>query len=393
MLPKNIPTKVQNAFGAMGTVISLLGQYPAWVEAAGGNACDFAAGNPHDIAHPDFVKALQSSTEPHNKDWYAYKMNELSATETVAKTLRQQFGRNHTADDIFMTNGATGALNVAFNTLCDPGDEALFMSPPWFFYEAMVRNAGAIPVKVPINYETFDLDLNAIEAAITEKTRFVLVNSPHNPTGKIYPPETLRGLADIMTRASEKFGRIIYLLSDEAYRRILFDGNTFYSPTDYYPNSLMLYTYGKTLLTPGQRLGYIALNPEMDELAEMRLAMTGAQIINGYVFPNALLQHALPAIEPLSIDMEHMQAKRDRMVTILRDAGYEVHVPEATFYLLPKSPMADSVAFTERLVGEGIIVLPGDAVEMPDYFRISLTANDDMIERSIPAWAAVNRPA
>jgi aspartate aminotransferase len=241
---------------------------------------------------------------------------------------------------------------------------------------------------VRVRPDNFDLDLDAIAAAITPRTRAVLVNSPNNPTGKIYPPETLAALGQLLTAASERHGRTIYLISDEAYSRILFDGVDFPSPTAYYPASLLLYTYGKTLLTPGQRIGYIALAPDFPGREALRDALFVAQLLTAYAFPNALLQHALPDLEKLSIDLAHLQRKRDRVVGELRRQGYELHVPQGTFYLLPRSPLADDLAFTDLLAEHNIFVLPGTVVEMPGHFRISLTASDEMIERALPGFAA-----
>jgi aspartate aminotransferase len=193
--------------------------------------------------------------------------------------------------------------------------------------------------------------------------------------------------------ASQRFGRTIYLLSDEAYRRIVYDGREYRSPAEFYPHTFVLYTYGKTLLTPGQRLGYIALPPTMPGREQLRMAITTAQILTGYAFPNALLQHALGDLERLSIDIGQLQRKRDRLVAALRDSGYELHAPEGTFYLLPRSPLADDLAFIEMLAERDIFCLPGSVVEMPGYFRVSLTANEAMIERAIPGFAAAMQQA
>ncbi len=350
--------------------------------------CDFVVGNPHEMPLPEFVAALQRWSVPQNKDWFAYTDNDPKARVVVAHSLRERRGVPFEPDDIFLTNGSFAAQAVALQALTDPGDEVIFISPPWFFYEALIVSAGAVPVRVKAQPATYDLDLNAIEAAITDRTRAIIVNSPNNPTGRIYPPKTLEGLAQLLSRASERIGRTIYILSDEAYSRIVYDGREFCSPTEFYPHALMLYTYGKTLLTPGQRLGYIALPPTMPDREQLRPALFLAQMMIGYAFPNALLQHALPDLEPLSIDIEHLQRKRDRMVRMLRDIGYEVNVPEGTFYLLVRSPIADDVAFIERLAEHDVFCLPGRAVELPGYFRVSLTANDGMIERAATGFAA-----
>jgi len=380
---------MSSAFQAMAQVYQFFTQYEEWVAAKDPAACDFAVGNPHEMPLPDYVRALEKSLTPRDKDWFAYKINEQPAIQTVAASLQQLFHRPYDAADIFMTNGATGGLHVVFNTVIGPGDEVIFVSPPWFFYEGMILNSGGVPVRVRVNPESFDLDLEAIAAAISPKTRLIIVNSPNNPTGKIYPPETLRGLARLLTEASERHGRPIYLLSDEAYRRIVYDGRDYPSPTSYYANSFMVYTYGKTLLTPGQRLGYIALSPEMPDRERVRNVVFSSQILSGLATTNALLQHALPDLQPLSIDVEHLQYKRDWLVGALREAGYEVHSPEGTFYLMPRSPIADDMAFVNMLAKEKVYCLAGAIVEMPGYFRVSLTANDEMIERAIPRFGAV----
>ena len=347
---------------------------------------DFAVGNPHEMPLTRFVEALQGASTPQNKDWFAYKMNEPSSQEIVAASLRETHQLDFEPNDILMTNGAFAALSVALNAITDPGDEVIFISPPWFFYEPLILAVNALPVRVKVSAESFDLDIDAIAAAITPKTRAIIVNSPNNPTGKIYSPETLMRLAAVLIEASQRNGRSIYLLSDEAYRRIVYDGTTFHSPAAFYPNTVVLYTYGKTLLTPGQRLGYIALPPTMPEREMLRNALWMAQIIVGYAFPNALLQHALPELEKLSIDVEHLQEKRDKLVAALRGMGYDLHVPQGTFYLLPHSPIDDDLAFLELLAKEKVFCLPGTVVEMPGYFRISLTANDEMIERALPGF-------
>ncbi len=247
---------------------------------------------------------------PSPPSWFAYKGSEAPAREAAAAGLRERLGIPFRDDDIFLTKGASTALAIALATLVRPGDEVIFQSPPWFFYESMIAFAHAVPVRVKIDMATFDLDVDAIAAAITPRTRAVIVNSPNNPTGRIYPPETLERLAEVLSAASSAHGRAIYLLSDEAYNRILFDGANFTSPTGYYPNSLLLYSYGKTLLAPAQRLGYLALPPSMPEKDAMRAAVLVSQF-SGHGVPDAVLQHALPTIEPLCIDVVQLQRRRD----------------------------------------------------------------------------------
>lgn len=357
------------------------------------NGCNFVFGDPHEPPLPGFVAALQQHATPRNNGWFAYKLNEEEPRRVLADALRDWRKIDFEPDDIYLTNGAFAGLMVALKSVADPGEEVIYISPPWFFYESMILNTGSRPVRVPIDPDTYDLDVEAIAAAINERTAAIIVNSPHNPTGKIYPAATLEKLARVLTDASEGRDRPIYLISDEAYSRIIYDGNELISPTRFYPNTLLIYTYGKTLLTPGQRMGYIALPPSMPERKALGMGLFASQVVTGFAFPNALLQHALAEIEALSIDVGHLQRKRDRLVAALREMGYALHVPEGTFYLLVRSPLADDFAFVHLLAEEHIYCLPGSVAELPGTFRISLTASDEMIERSLPGFDAARKKA
>lgn len=379
--------------GAMANLLALMGDPVFQHRQTDPLACDFLLGNPQEMPLRGYVEALQRALTPQNKDWFAYKDNEPHSREVLADSLRNWRGKNYPPENIFLTTGAFAGLAVCLNAVVEPGDEVIFLSPPWFFYEALILSAGGTPVRVMIDRDTFGLDLEAIESAVTPRTRAIIVNSPNNPTGKIYSEDSLKGLADILERAARRAGRPVYLLSDESYSKIVYDGRRYLSPTDYYPYSFLIYTYGKTLLTPGQRIGYIVLPPEVPEPEPLRTAIITAQFLTGYVFPNALLQHALEDLEKFSIDVHHLEEKRDRMVSALREMGYQVHPPEGTFYLLPKSPLEDELAFLKLLEKRHVYCLPGRASEMPAYFRISLTASDEMIERALPAFAAAMKEA
>ena len=350
--------------------------------------CDFAVGNPHELALPGLVDALQRWAVPQDERWFAYKLSEPRSREIVAASLRAWRGLPFDPEDIALTNAGFGALTVGLKAVTERGDEVIFSRPPWFFYEVLCVEAGLTPVQVDTVPDTFDLDLDAIERAITPRTRVVIVNTPNNPTGRIYSPETLRGLAGRLEQASRRNGRAIYILSDEPYSRIVFDGRPFHSPTAHYPNTLLAYSYGKVLLAPGQRIGFLALAPDMPDREPLRRAIMLTQLAGGHLWPNALLQHALEDLDRLSIDIAHLQRKRDRMVEALRAMGYQVHSPEGTFYLLPRSPWPDDVAFCDLLGDHDVLVLPGSVTAIPGYFRISLTASDEMIERGLPRFAA-----
>ncbi len=350
--------------------------------------CDLLLGNPQEMPLPGFVDAIRRHAEPQNKDWFAYKFSELQAREVVATSLRDWRGLPFEPEDIAMTTGAFGALAAAFRALLDPGDEVVYSLPPWFLYEPMLLSVDAVPVKVHARAEDNDLDLDAIASAIGPRTRAVIVNTPNNPTGRIYPPATLIALAGLLTEASERAGRPIWLIADEPYARLVFSDAEFHSPSEYYPNTLISYSYGKVLLTPGERIGWLAVSPSSPYRYVLRRAIVVSQIAAGWLFPNAVLQHAIADLETLSIDLADLERKRDRVVGALRAAGYQLRSPDGTFYLWVRSPDPDDLAFCRWMAARQVLVLPGTICEVPGYFRISLTASHDMIDRALPVFRA-----
>jgi aspartate aminotransferase len=352
---------------------------------------NFAVGNPQEMPLPSYVEALQRNLEPQDKDWFAYKLSEPASQRTVAETLTARTGMAWDPADVAMTNGGFAAIAVALRTLVEPGDEVLFLSPPWFFYEILILAVGGEPVRLALEAPAFDLDVDRIAAAIGPRTRAVLVNSPHNPTGRVYSPEVLRSLAAALTDASARIGHPIWILSDEPYNRIVFDGRTAHSPAEFYPHTVITYSYGKTLLAPGQRIGFLTVPPTLSERAMLRDEIFVQQIAAGYAFPNALLQHALADLERLSIDIGALERRRDRLVPALREMGYDASMPEGTFYTMARSPIPDDAAFAETLARHRVLVLPGSVVEVPGWFRISLTASDDMVDAAIPRFAAARQ--
>jgi aspartate aminotransferase len=347
---------------------------------------NFAFGNPNEMPLPGYVAALHRHLDPHAADWFAYKLSEPKSQAAVASGLSRRTGMDWDPADVAMTNGGFAALAVAMRATIEPGDEVVFLTPPWFFYEILILAAGGTPVRVPLAPPSFDLDPSAIKAAITPRTRALILNNPHNPSGRVYPLADVQALATMLEDASASIGRRIYLISDEPYNRILFDGREFHSPAEVYPDTIVTYSYGKTLLAPGQRIGYLTVPPTMRDRDELRGKVMVAQIAGGFAFPNALLQHAIEDLETLSIDIGALERRRDRLVSALAGMGYEPTTPEGTFYVMARAPIADDVAFAQLLADEGIVVLPGNVVEVPGWFRISLTANDEMVESSLAGF-------
>lgn len=385
--PNVFAQQISNAIASMESFLWFTNESPYARLVNKPGVCDFALENPDEMPLPELGNALKTWSAPQNKDWFAYKTSEPASKEIVADALHNRLGIAFSPDDIQMTNGAFAAISVALKALIDPGDEVIYISPPWFFYKPMIVAHYGDPIRVPCTPDTFDLNLDAVARAITPRTRAIILNSPNNPTGVIYPPATLQSLASILEDASLRNHRPLYLLSDESYSRILYRGQEFHSPTEYYPNSLLIYTYGKTLLAPGQRIGYIAVPSSNPYREHLRIALTVSQIMTGYAFPDTLLQHALPELEKLVIDLGALEQRRDRMISALREMGYELNSPQATFYLLARSPIPDDLSFISLLGEEDILCLPGYTFEMPGFFRLSLTANDDVVEQALPGFA------
>ena len=348
-------------------------------------ACDFMAGNPQELAPPEYVRAVQRALEPDSPSYYAYGPPWRGAVEAVAHALSERLDLKLDPDDVFLTRGAASGLFLALRTVIDPGDEVVAFSPPWFFYETMVLGESAVMVRALLTGEKFELDLNALERSLTPRTRAVIINSPHNPSGRIYSEDELRQLSEILGRASQRNRRRIYLFSDEAYARILFDGNRMVTPGRFYPATFMLHTYSKILLAPSQRAGYLAMPPSMPGREQLRMALMAGSIAAG-VTPDTAMQRAMPELERLSIDIAAIEKRRDRLVAELRRFGYQVESPQGTFYLFPRSPIADATEFCDWLAERRVYTLPGEAFERPGYFRISLTATDAMVNLAVPIF-------
>ncbi len=371
-----------------GDAIRLVSEFADQFLAADGEGADFTFGNPHERPLAGLVDAIQRAAEPRGNDWFAYKTSVESAAETVAEALGAELRLPFTPADVTMTQGAFTAIALAFDLLLNPGDEVIHPRPGWFAYAPILAHRGYVGVHTPLDPESYDLDIDAIGRAITPRTRIVIVNTPHNPTGRIYTRARLAELAAVLNSASERIGARIFILSDEPYRRIRFDGAGFTSPAEVYPWTLIDYSYGKILLSPGQRIGYLALGPLMPEAdrAALREAIFPAQAALGWGYPDATMQYAVPELEKLSIDIGALTAKHDRLLGSLRQWGYRMAEPEGTFYLWGDAPGGDATGFARRLAAQRVFVMPGTLFDCPSQFRICLTATMEMVERALPAF-------
>jgi aspartate aminotransferase len=284
-----------------------------------------------------------------------------------------------------MTCGASGALNVALKTILDPGDEVLTPAPCFVEYKFYADNHGGV-LKTVRTKPDFQLDLDALAEAIGKKTKAVLINSPNNPTGQVYPEEDLVALGALLEKKSEAYQRTIYLISDEPYRKIVYDDVKVPSIFASYRNSIIGTSYSKDISIPGERIGFIAINPAATYKTELAAGMAVANRILGFVNAPALMQRVVACMQGMSVDIAAYAHKRDLLCDGLAACGYEFIKPAGTFYLFPRSPIADDVEFADALKEERVLVVPGSGFDGPGHFRIAFCVDDDVIRNSMPGF-------
>lgn len=348
---------------------------------------DFSLGNPNVPPPPSVKRALLQVIENGPGTLHSYMPNAgLPETrETLAAYLTREHGVPITADHIIMTCGAAGALNVILKALLDPGDEVVVPAPFFVEYGFYAENHGGVLRTVPTASD-FSLDLEALEAAVGLKTKVVLINSPNNPTGQVYSAADLKALGDLLRGKSRAVGHPIYLVSDEPYRKIVYTAEKPPSIFQCYENALIATSFSKDLSLPGERIGYLVLHPQADDQAAVQGALVLANRILGFVNAPALMQWILPDLLEESVDVALYRAKRDALYAGLKQAGYECFEPPGAFYLFPKSPLPDDVAFVRLLVEEKILAVPGSGFGGPGYFRLAYCVADETIERALPGF-------
>ncbi|MFO7766349.1 MAG: pyridoxal phosphate-dependent aminotransferase [Pelovirga sp.] len=350
------------------------------------NIFDFTLGNPTMEPPEELHQELKRIAASPVPGMHRY-MNNAGYEETraaVAAVIADNCHLPVSADHIVMTCGAGAALNVVLKTLLNPADEVVILSPYFVEYNFYIDNHGGIPVVVPTT-ETFQPDLNAIADAITSRTKALIVNSPNNPTGVIYPAETLKKIGEILTAKEQKFGTTIVAISDEPYARISF-GEEVPCVFNAIANSIIVTSHSKDLALPGDRIGYLAASPS---LTDIELFMQGAIFANrvlGFVNAPALMQRLITRLQRVSVDVEQYRIKCDLLYNKLIELGFEVVKPGGGFYLFPRSPLADEIEFIRRAQQHGILLVPGSGFGAPGFFRIAYCVEDDMIKRSLSAW-------
>ncbi|MEE9912868.1 MAG: pyridoxal phosphate-dependent aminotransferase [Deltaproteobacteria bacterium] len=354
------------------------------------NVYDFSLGNPN-VDHPEEFKQeliKVADEEILMKHGYTPNAGYPETRQAVARKISQTTGLKISADHIVMSCGAGGALNVILKSLLDPGDEVIILKPFFVEYPFYIENYDGVVKYVPTKPD-FSLDIAAISKAISRKTKAIIINSPNNPTGRVYSKKSISELARLLKEKGRLSKRPIYILADEPYAEIVFDGVTVPSILRAYPNSIIAYSYSKTLSLPGERIGYIAVHPKIHEADDLVSALILCTRILGFVNAPALMQRIVARLQHITVDVKIYQNKRDLLCRGLAEAGYEFVKPEGAFYLFVKSPIPDDVAFVERLLQKNILVVPGSGFGCPGYFRIAFCVDDATIVRSMKGFAAV----
>ena len=350
---------------------------------------DFSLGNPSIPAPEDVRRALIDAienTDPIALHGYTSAQGDLATRRAVADYLNGEFSADASADDVYMTCGAAASLGVTLNALACDGDEVVVLAPYFPEYKVFVEQAGMKCVEVKCREGDFGIDPSALKAALTPNTKAVIVNSPNNPTGVVYSESDIKALADLLSSAGKEFGTRIYIIADEPYRELVYDGLKVPFIPDYYADTIVCYSFSKSLSLPGQRIGYVLVLPRVFAHDEIYYAVCGAGRAMGYVCAPALFQRIIPECIGKTADLSVYKQNRDRLYAALTDFGYDVVLGKGAFYLFVRSPEKDARAFSERAKKYGLLIVASDSFGYPGYVRISYCVSPEMIERSLPSF-------
>lgn len=350
------------------------------------NVDDFSIGNPSVPAPATVAEAvhkLVDAIDPIKLHGYTPAQGDGQARGALADDLNRRFGTNYTADNFYLTAGAAGALCCALSALSCPGDTFITFAPYFPEYKVFVESAGAELVTVPADIEDFQIDFAAFDQALTPNTKGVIINSPNNPTGVVYSEATIQKLARVLTEKSKEYGHTIWLISDEPYREIVYRDTPLPWVPHYYPNTLVCYSYSKSLSLPGQRIGYVLVPPQAEDADIVYAAVCGAGRALGYVCAPSLFQLVAAECTGQTADIEIYHKNRDLLLNALRDMGYTCAQPDGAFYLFPRSLEPDAHAFCERARKYDLVLVPGDSFGCPGHVRISYCVPTEQIQRAL----------
>lgn len=354
------------------------------------NVFDFSLGNPS-VEPPRQVEEvlvqLISESSPTALHGYTSAQGDLSVRRAISDYIQKTHSVPCDPDYIYMTCGAAASLVISLSALCEEGDEVITFAPYFTEYKVFAETAGAKLIALPSDPQTFQIDFSLLEQAIGSRTAAVLINSPNNPSGVVYNEDTVKKLADLLRRKSAQLGRTIYLVTDEPYRELVYGGVKVPYLTAYYKDTLVCYSYSKSLSLPGERIGYIFVNPQAEKAKEIYLAVCGAGRAHGYVCAPSLFQKMIARCQGITSDVSVYERNRDTLVGALRGYGFSCVQPDGAFYLFVRSPEPDANAFCERAKKYDLLFVPGDDFGCPGYVRIAYCVSPQMIERSLPAFA------
>jgi len=353
------------------------------------NVFDLSLGNPIMEPPQEFFDALSHIAKEPVSGMHRYMPNAglQSTRAAVAQELCSETGLEFDAQDILMTVGAGGALNVIMKTLLDPDDEVVIFAPYFVEYFFYADNHGAKCTVVPCN-DRFVPDLKALGSVITPKTRMVLTSSPNNPSGVVYDPQLLSAIGEVINLKESEYGSEIFLVSDEPYRKILFDGMEYPHIYRFHPRSIVATSHSKDLALPGERIGFIAVNPDCNDKDELIDGLTFCNRTLGFVNAPALMQHLVARLQSVTIDVSKYQSQRDFLYDGLTAIGYNIVKPGGAFYMFPKAPIENDVVFVDELRKHQVLVVPGSGFGMPGYFRVSYCVTDDTLAGALNGFQA-----
>lgn len=348
---------------------------------------DFSLGNPS-VEPPKIVKdtligllQTENATALHG---YTSAQGDAAVRKAIADYIAGTHKVKADPDYIYMTCGAAASLTITLSAICERGDEVITFAPFFTEYRVFTQTAGANLVELASDPDTFQIDFDLLEKAFSEKTAAVLVNSPNNPSGVVYSEETVRRLADMLERKSRQYNRTIYLVTDEPYRELVYGGVKVPYLTAYYKDTVVCYSYSKSLSLPGERIGYIFVNPDADRAKDLYLAVCGAGRALGYVCAPSIFQKMIAKCQGVTSDVSVYERNRDMLAGALRGYGYSCVQPDGAFYLFVKAPEADANAFCERAKKYGLLLVPGDDFGCKGYVRIAYCVPPEMISRALP---------
>lgn len=355
------------------------------------NVFDFSLGNPSVPTPAAVTAALEriiKETDPVRLHGYTSAQGDMAVRAKIAESIEKRFGFPANKDLIYMTCGAAASLTVTLNALINSGDEVIIPAPFFPEYRVFAENAGAHVVTVMCREPDFQLDIKAIENAVTEKTKAIIINSPNNPTGAVFSPDTIKALSDMLDKKQAEYGTDIYIIADEPYRELSYGAEVPYIPK-YYANTVVCYSYSKSLSLPGERIGYIFIPESAKDSKKIYAAVCGAGRALGFVCAPSLMQYTVAECTDVLPDVSAYKKNRDLLFGALTDYGYEAVPPDGAFYLFVKSPEPDAVAFCERAKKYELLLVPSDDFGCEGYVRISYCVTAEQIEKSLPAFKAL----